>query len=216
RMSHRRGEHLRLDVLLPICAHDVGHDAHAVLVDVVEPTRERADDVRADRGREQGLIHREAERHVDPRALSCEDLPGAETFGRERHLHDHVGMPLRDAPAFYDHVVGVLADDLRRDVTDDPADALDLFLVIATGLGDEGGVRGDAVDDAPLHTFGDLFVDGAVAIELHVVDSSSITAGTCARPFARAYFRLASMNEANSGCGRFGRDLNSGWYCVPR
>ena len=37
---------------------------------------------------------------------------------------------------------------------------------------------------------------------------------------SRRYFlsqspREAAMKAMNSGCGRFGRDLNSGWYCTP-
>src|SRR4029077_16149764 len=100
---------------------------------------------------------------------------------------------------------------------DDLADALDLFLVIVAGLRDQGRVRGHAIEDAPVHTLLDLFVDRRVEEDLHVVGNSCRRdAASAARPFDRANDIAASMNETNSGCGRLGRDLNSGWYCVPR
>ena len=211
RVADRRGEHLGLDLLLAVGGHDIGDHPHPVLVDVVEPAGERAHDVRARRGRQERLIDREAERHVDPYALACEDLAGREAVGREGNLDDHVLVPACDAPAFDDHVVLLLRHDLRGDVADDLADPLDLLLVVVAGLRDQRRVRGHPVDDAPAHALRDLFVDGRVEEELHGVGNSCRRdAASAARPFDRANDIAASMNEMNSGCGRFGRDLNSG------
>ena len=216
RVADRGREHLGLDLLLPVRGDDVGHDAHAVLVDVVEPAGERTHDVRADGGREQGLIHREAQRDVDADALAREHLRRAQTVGRERDLHDDVLVPRGDAAPFHDHVVALFTDALGGHVADESADALDLCLVVLSGLRDEGRIRRDAVDDAPLDRRLDLVVLGRVEEELHRRVSCSIGADASARPFARAKASAESMKLANSGCGRLGRDLNSGWNCVPR
>ena len=126
-------------------------------------------------------------------------------------------MPRREASSFDDHVVGLFRHDLRRHVADDLADPLDLLLVVVSGLCDERRVRGHTIDDAPGDALLDLFVDGRVEEELHGVGNScSRDAASAARPFDLANDTAASMNEMKSGCGRLGRDLNSGWYCVPR
>ena len=125
-------------------------------------------------------------------------------------------MPRGDASALDDHVVFAFRDDLGGNVADDLADALDLLLVIVAGLRDEGGVRGHAIDDPPGDTLLNLFVDRGVEEELHLGNSCRCDAASTARPFCRANDIAASVNEMKSGCGRFGRDLNSGWYWVPR
>src|SRR4029077_1121022 len=129
---------------------------------------------------------------------------------------DDVLVPRREPPALHEDVVLLLADHLGRDVADDPADLLHLRLVVLAGLRDERRVRRDAVDDAPVDALPDLFELGRVEEELHAGVSCRCGARGSARPLARAYSRAAWMNDANRGCGRLGRDRNSGWYCVPR
>src|SRR2546430_10273761 len=114
-------------------------------------------------------------------------------------------MPGGETLALDDHVVLGLAHDLGRDVADDLTDLLDLLLVVVTGLRDEGRVRGDAVDDAPVHAGLDLFVHGGVEEELHLDNSCRWGAVVPARPCSRAYASAASVNAANSGCGRLDR-----------
>src|SRR5438445_11065691 len=134
RRADRRGEDLRLDLLLAVRGDDVGDEAHAVLIDVVEPTGERAHDVRADRGGEQRLIDRETERDVDADAVAPERFAGGDAVRGHRYLDDHVLVPGREPAALDEHVVLALGHDLARDVAHDATDALHLLIAVWTAL----------------------------------------------------------------------------------
>src|SRR5688500_20044842 len=125
-------------------------------------------------------------------------------------------MPSRDAPALDDHVVALLADAFSGDVADEAADLLHLRLVVLTGLRDQRRIGGHAIDDAPFDARLHLVVLGGDEEQLHRCVSCSIDADASALPFALAKASAASTKFAKRGCGRFGRDLNSGWNCVPR
>src|SRR5205823_14172543 len=67
-------------------------------------SRERAHDVRPDRGGEKRLVDRETEGDVDSGSLAGEDLAGSEAVGCEGDLDDHVLVPRCDPAALDDHV----------------------------------------------------------------------------------------------------------------
>ncbi len=101
----------------------------------------------------QGLVDGEAEGLVDLDALASQDGDGLEALHGAGYLDPRVGDPAGDVAALGDHALDVGGDDLDGDgAVDDIRDLADgglVGLAVADALGGgEGGVGGDAADDA--------------------------------------------------------------------
>ena len=144
---------------------DFGDEVGAADADVVEAADEGADEGSAGSGREERLIGREDEGHVDFDAFGGQGVTSLEAFHRHRNLDDHVLVDAGDFAAFADHAfsIGGGRFDFAADgAVDDGCDfGYDLFEVAAF-FGDEGGIGGDAADDAHVVGFADIIHIGCV------------------------------------------------------
>ena len=149
-ITDRGGQDLRLQRrIVVVDGADLADQVHAVEADVVQPADERRDEGRAGLGRQQRLIGREAQRHVDHRALGGKRATGLEAGPGERHLDRDVLGDLGQRPAFLEHALGVEGCHLGTDrAVDDGANLGDDLLEVAARLGDQRGVGGDAVQQA--------------------------------------------------------------------
>ncbi len=151
---------------------DFGDQVGAADADVVEATDKGADEGGAGTGGQQGLVGRENQRHVDFDALCGQRMAGFEALDGHRDLDHHVLVDSGDLTAFADHAFGIggrgfhLAAD---GPVDDGGDFGDDLLEVAAFFGDEGGVGGDAADDAHVIGFADVIHIGRVEEEFHGV-----------------------------------------------
>src|SRR5438128_5285912 len=149
RMTAARDEDLGREVVVRVDLDDVANQLHAVGRDVVEPSDERADVAGADLRGEQRLRRREAERHIDADAFARERLARADAVARQRHLHHHVLIDLRDVAPLAQHAGVVGRRHLAADGTfHDVANPLQVLAEIARLLREERRIRRDAVEDA--------------------------------------------------------------------
>ena len=132
------------------------------------PADEGRDEGRAGLRREQRLRRREAQGHVDHRAVRGQRLARLEAVGRQRHLDRDIVSDFPKHRGLAHHPVVIERDDLGRNrPSDHTGDFPDDLEEIAAGLLDERGVGGDSVEQARFGKradFGDL---GSVGKELH-------------------------------------------------
>ncbi len=128
---------------------DLAHQVHAVGTGIVEPAYERRDERGAGLGRQQRLVGREAQRHVDHRALPGQRPARLQARPGQRHLDGDVRGDLCQHAAFSQHALEVGGGHLgAHRPRHERADLGDDLLEVALGLGHQRGVGGDAVDEA--------------------------------------------------------------------
>ena len=169
RMAKARGEHLCLVIIRAINLEDVAKKNHAVLRDIIEAAEKRADEIGASLGGEKRLRCGENESDVDADAFFGEDAEGADAVGRHGNFRDDIGMPADHLAGFSKHAVVIGGDDFGADgaVFYDVADFDDELTEGLFFFGGEGGVGGDAVDDARGCALADFVEICGIEEELH-------------------------------------------------
>ena len=142
--------------------------ARIIKVDVIQTANEGRDEGRTCFGRDQRLVGREAESHVDHVTFARQNLTGFQPVPCQRQLDGDVVGDLRELAAFGDHRVGFQRHNFGRDGTvDEVTDFLGHFEDVAARFQDQGGVGGHAIDHAKVIEFG-IGVDlGCIYEEFH-------------------------------------------------
>lgn len=151
---HRRADagcqHVRVEPLYVVHLGDLSDEVRAVLVDVIEATDERADEVGAGTSSQERLVDGETEGNVDLGSVLAQLLTGAQSGRRQRHFDDNIFRPCSDVATFFNHAFEVLGYALGAHGTAyDLADLLDKFLKIPFFLNHQRWVGSDAVENAP-------------------------------------------------------------------
>jgi hypothetical protein len=138
------------------------------IADIVVPADEGRDEGRARLGREQRLVGREAQGHVDHRALAGQRLAGLEPVEGQRDLDGDVVGDAAKHLGLAHHLGMIERDHLGRDRA--RADAGDLghrLDEVAARLLDQDGIGGDPVEQPGVHQLADVGEVGGVGEELH-------------------------------------------------
>uniref|UniRef100_A0A0N4ZGU8 LigA n=1 Tax=Parastrongyloides trichosuri TaxID=131310 RepID=A0A0N4ZGU8_PARTI len=145
-VTHRGGQDFGAEVVDVVQGADVFQQAHAIGADIVQTTDEGRDEGRARLGRQHGLGRREAQGDVGLDPLVGEGAGGAQAVPRQRQLDHDVGGDGGQLVALLDHGLEIGGHGLGRDrPLDQGADFSDDLGDVATRLGDQARIGGDAV-----------------------------------------------------------------------
>ena len=171
-VAHAGADDLGLDVGIVVeNGHNVGDQIRAGLVDVVQPSQEGAHIGGAGPGGQQGLVGGEDQGAVGGDALGGQGLDGLQPLGGHGDLDDHVGgVDGVDLPALLHHGLGVLGGGLHLagdGAVHNGGDLPEGLGVVAALFCDQGGVGGDAADDAHVVCLADLVHIRGINKEFH-------------------------------------------------
>ena len=116
RMADRRGQHLRRVAVIAIDTHDMGHERHAVLRNIVQTPDEGRNIGSSGFCSQQGLSDGEDQRTVGADAFPGEIIHSTNSVGRAGEFHNNIGMQPGKAFALADHAVEIRRDHLGADV----------------------------------------------------------------------------------------------------
>src|SRR5829696_1646923 len=141
-MAQACSQNLRLPGIVSVNLDNAFQQQQTVLTDVVETSKEGADERSARLGGEYRLRRRETERDIYFNAFVGKLTRSFQSIARERAFDDYVRSDLRILTSFTNHAVFVRARHFRRDGSlNDLADGADvLFEVNASFLCDQGRV----------------------------------------------------------------------------
>ena len=168
RVAHARDQYLGGEIVIVVDQPDVGNKLHALGADIVEPADEGRDEAGTRLGREQRLIGREAERHIDHCPLAPQRLAGLEPIDGERHLDGDIGRDLPQDLGLAHHLGMFGRHHLGRYRTRHHRADLPRYLhEVPPRLVDQRGIGGDAVEQPRLRQLADVVDVGGVDEEFH-------------------------------------------------
>jgi hypothetical protein len=138
------------------------------MADIVQPADEGRDEAGAGLGGQQCLCRGKTQGDIDHRAAGRQDLADLQSGGGQRYLDGDVRRQRREVAAFLQHRFEIDRGHFGADRTgNDLADFLDQLDEILAGLGYQGGVGGNTVQEAGLGEIPDFGEIGGVDEELH-------------------------------------------------
>jgi len=168
RVAHAGDEDFGVERVIVVDQADVVNELHAVKAIIVMTPHERRDESRARLCREQRLIGRKAERHIDLRAFARQRLAGLETIDRERHLDADIVRNLAQHFGLFHHRGVIERDDFRRHrAIGQPADFLGHFHNVPARLFNQRRVGGHAIEQAGGGKVTNGVCIGSVSKEFH-------------------------------------------------
>src|SRR5690606_2432352 len=188
RIAQTRGQHLGVEAVHVVDGANFLDQADAVRPVVLQPADERRDEAGPRLGRQQRLGGRKAQGDIGAHPLGGEGRGGLQPVPGQRHLDHHIGGDGGQLVALGDHGVELDGGDPGADrALAEGANLGDDLGDVATGLGDQRGVRGDAVHQAGGGQLADDGGVGGVEEEFH--------GGRCSasRVPRRAAMRVASV-----------------------
>ena len=167
-VAHRCDQDFGGEVVVVIDQADVLDQIHPVEAVIIMPPDKRRDECRPGLGREQRLIGRETQRHIDHRAFAGQRLAGFQPVHRQGHLDADIVGDLAQHLGLFHHRRVVQCDHFGADrAIDNAADFARHLHEIPPRFGDQRRVGGDAVQQAGGSQFADRFDLGGVDKEFH-------------------------------------------------
>jgi hypothetical protein len=149
----------------------ISHERHSIMSHVVQTSNEGANVSGASNGSENRLISREAKRHVDGDLVAAQLRERLETGGCCRQLDDYLIGPLGVLTRLEKHAFWFLCSHLDGNGPwYERCNLRDGRLEIAMlRLGNQGGVRSNAIDHSPGGGFANFVYVGSVQKKAHSV-----------------------------------------------